>query len=367
MGACWGLFMPPGGAGVGYLTFWLVAYNAGQSIVILSYTSWTSSLAPHYADRSRLFGLCMGISTLGSICVLLLPLFTHGRITAGANSSMETIGWICILLLPVSALLLTVFVPDRPAVIQTVRPGMGLKAVASVIRRPTVIRLIIGDFCLFLALSLTAPIQIFFLKDVKGLSLSEISVMMIFLVGSGAFGSPAWGLVAARVGKHMAIQIAGLVYVICHLTLVFLPPLAPGHALQQMIPIAMALFAIGFCGSAFGTSIRAMIGDVADELLLETGVNRTGLLYSMVSTTTKVGGALGVVTFPLLVLFGYSASEKVINTPYAIFGLTLIYGLCPIIFLIIGGITFRGYSLDAQRHAEIRRALEAPALRTPAG
>jgi Na+/melibiose symporter-like transporter len=364
MGSCWGLFMPPARAGVGYLAFWLAVSNAGLSIFVLSYASWTSSLAPHYAERARLFGLVQGLGTLGSIGVLLLPLFTHGRITAGASSSMATIGWICIFFLPVSALLAAFFTPDRPEPgrpeAQAVPRRMNLREIPSVIARPTAMRLIAGDFCLFLALSLTAPIQIFFLKDTKGFSIPEISVLMIFFVASGALGSPAWGRAGARIGKHKAIQIAGLLYALCHLTLVFLP-VGPGHGPLQMAPTAMALFAVGFCGSAFGILVRAMVGDVADEVLLELGADRTGLLYSMVSTTTKVGGALGVITFPLLAAFGYSASEKVVNTPAAIFDLRLIYCVLPLIFLLLGGLAFWGYALDAKRHAQIRHALEASA------
>jgi glycoside/pentoside/hexuronide:cation symporter, GPH family len=369
MGSCWGLFMPPARVGMGYLVLWLTISNAGLSIFILSYASWTSSLAPHYAARARLFGLIQGLGTLGSIGILLLPLFTHGRITAGASSSMETIGWICIFLLPVSALLAAILTPDRPAT-QTVPRSMNLREIPSVMARPTVMRLIAGDFCLFMALSLTAPIQIFFLKDAKGFSIPEISVLMIFFVASGALGAPAWGRVGARIGKHRAIQLAGLLYALCHLTLVFLPPAAAataGHGPLQMAPIAMALFAVGFCGSAFGTLVRAMVGDVADEVLLEVGVDRTGLLYSMVSTTTKIGGALGVITFPLLAAFGYSASAKVVNTPAAIFDLRLIYCVLPLVFLLLGGLAFWGYTLDAKRHAQIRQALASSGKNPPRG
>ena len=358
MGSCWGLFMPPARVGVGYLVFWLVAFNAGLSIVILSYASWTSSLAPEYAERSRLFGLIQGFGTLGSIGILMLPLLTHGAITAGTNSSMATIGWICVLLLPASALIVATFTPDRPSV-QTRPQTMKLREIPSVFGKPAVIRLIAGDLCLFLAISLTAPIQIFFLKDVKGLTMAEISVLLIFFVTAGALGSPVWGRIGARTGKHRAIRIAAMIYAVCHLTLVFLGPLPKDHGLLQMAPVALALFAVGFCGSAFGILVRAMVGDVADEILLERDSDRTGFLYSLTSTTTKIAGALGVATFPMIAAFGYSPSEKVINTPHAIFGLTLVYGVSPLIFLLLGGLSFWGYALDAKRHAEIRRAIES--------
>ncbi len=125
-----------------------------------------------------------------------------------------------------------------------------------------------------------------------------------------------------------------------------------------MAPIAAALFAIGFCGIAFPTLVRAMAGDAADEILLEKGIQRTSLLYSMISTTTKSATALGVITFPLLAIFHFLPSENAVNTPHAVFGLVLIYCVSPLIFLLLGALAFANYSLDAERHDEIREALD---------
>ena len=358
MAATWGLFMPPAHVGVGYLLFWLLVDNAGYAIMVLSYYSWAASLAPNYAERARLFGFMQSLGVLGSSGILLLPLFTHGRVAAGgASTSMGVIGWIIIVTLPLCVGIVAAFTPERPAP-RAVRHSMRLSDIPALIARPSVLRLIAGNFFLWLVLSLTAPIQIFFLKDAKGLSITEISLVLIFLLAAGAFGAPIWSRVAARIGKHHTIHVACGAYAICHLTIVCLPRLPPHHSPIQMAPIAAALFAIGFCGIAFPTVIRAMIGDAADEVLLEKGIQRTSLLYSLMSTTTKCAGALGVITFPLLAAFHFRPSDNALNTPHAVFGLVLIYCILPLVFLLSGALALSKYSLDAKRHREIREALD---------
>jgi len=86
----------------------------------------------------------------------------------------------------------------------------------------------------------------------------------------------------------------------------------------------------------------------------------TSLLYSMVTTTTKIGSAITVsIIFPILKLVGYNGKDGVVNTPHAILGLELCYLFAPSILVFVGGAVMFGYTLDARRHAEVRAALDA--------
>jgi len=120
------------------------------------------------------------------------------------------------------------------------------------------------------------------------------------------------------------------------------------------------MFAVGFCASAFLLLIRAMVADVVDEVRLDRGQDLTSLLFSMVTTTTKVGTVITlVIAFPILKLVGYNGKEGAVNSAQAIFGLEMCYLFAPIILVFVGGALFFGYRLDARRHGEIRAALEA--------
>ena len=101
----------------------------------------------------------------------------------------------------------------------------------------------------------------------------------------------------------------------------------------------------------------------------ETGKERVGLLYALVTTTQKIGTAITVgISFMVLDVVGYNAAEGAVNTPEAIRGLELCYVFAPIILVFFGGAAFIGWKLDAKRHAEVRRQLdERDALAAEAG
>ena len=142
-----------------------------------------------------------------------------------------------------------------------------------------------------------------------------------------------------------------------------------GYAVTQTIlmivpaglfwPTALSMFSVGFCGSAFIVLIRAMVADVADELRLETGHERSGVLYALVTLTQKLGSSLAVtIIYPILDLFGFIAKPGAHNTPEAIRGLEMCYVFAPIILVVVGSSCLIGYKLDAKRQTEIRTKLD---------
>ena len=102
-----------------------------------------------------------------------------------------------------------------------------------------------------------------------------------------------------------------------------------------------------------------MVADVADELRLQTGQERAGVLYALVTLTQKLGSSLAVtIIYPILDLVGFVAKPGVKNTPEAIRGLEMCYVFAPIILVVVGSACLIGYKLDAKRQGEIRKALE---------
>ena len=56
---------------------------------------------------------------------------------------------------------------------------------------------------------------------------------------------------------------------------------------------------------------------------------------------------------------GYDAAEGARNTAQAIHNLELVFLVGPVVFVMLGGACMIGYGLDAIRHADIRRQLDA--------
>jgi Na+/melibiose symporter-like transporter len=111
--------------------------------------------------------------------------------------------------------------------------------------------------------------------------------------------------------------------------------------------------------TGFVVMVRAITADVGDELRLQGGRDLIGLLYAVTSATTKAAGALAIfVSFQLLALAGFNPKPGALNGPEQIHSLELIFIIGPIAFAMLGGASFLGYKLTAERHADIRRQLD---------
>ena len=350
------------------MVIWLLVTYAGYSMLTLALASWAAVLSTDYNDRSRVYGWLQGITVIGSVGLLTLPLYTHGRIAVGRAASMPMVGWILIFAFPITVAIAALFTPEK--IKPTVeRPRFSPKDYWAAITRPSMLRIIVADLLLTLGAGATAPIYGYFFKEAKGFTVVEVSLLLVAYIGAGLIGSPLWGAVARRISKHRAVQAACVCYAIAQAVLMAIPRVWPGHKPIDDLPTVLGMFGVGLCASAFIPLARAMVADVVDEVRVLTGQDLTSLLYSMVTTTTKIGAAIAVaIIFPILSLFGYNGHEGVVNTPHAIFGLEMCYLFAPIVLVFIGGAALFGYPLDATSHAKVRAALdEASSLETLTG
>lgn len=353
------LLLPEGHAGPGYLTLWMLVTYAGASMLNLSIAAWAAVLSTSYDERSRVYGVTQGLAVLGAVSLSLLPLLTHGQVVLGKAASMPAVGWILVIALPVTVALCSLFTPERIVVV-TAKTRFTLNDIWAAISRPTILRIVAADLVLTLGPGTTAPLYVYFFHDAKGFGIAEVGFLLIFYIGAGLVGAPFWGRVARRFGKHRTVQVACVCYGVAQTTLMVLPRVWPGHSPLDAAPTVVGMFAVGFCASAFLLLIRAMVADVVDEVRLERGQDLTTLLFSMVTTTTKIGTVITVIiVFPILKMVGYNGKEGAVNTPHAIFGLEMCYLFAPIILVFVGGALFFGYTLDAKRHGAIREALDA--------
>jgi Na+/melibiose symporter-like transporter len=358
------LTSPPPGAGPTHLVVWMLVAYAGVSMLNLSLAAWASALSGRYHERSRVYGVTQGLAVVGAVGLMLLPVFTHGKLVLGKAASMPGAGWIIVLAIPITALICAFLTPERLAP-PTGRMGFKWGELFRVASRPTIVRIVIADLMLTLGPGTTAPLYVYFFHDAKGFNIADVGFLLIFYIGAGLVGAPFWGRLAKRFGKHRTVQIACVAYAVSQTILMALPRVYPGHTLADMLPTVCGMLAVGFCASAFLLLIRAMVADVVDEARLDTGRDFTSLLFSLVTTTTKIGTVISlVIVFPILDAVGYNGKEGAVNTAHAIFGLEMCYLFAPIILVFVGGAMFFGYKLDAGRHAEIRAALELRDIET---
>lgn len=346
------LLNPHDGAGVTYLGLWYLILWIGLSITSLGHASWGAALAVNYHERSRIYGWMTALAPLGSVGLLLLPLLTNHKIVLGDPEDFHAISLIIVIGLPIGALIMLLFTPERPRLIKE-EQKFGFKDYAAMMGRPTMRKLILADLAFTLGPGVTGPLYAFFFGQIKGFDRAEIGFLLIFYIGAALVGGIVWPIIAKRVSKHRAVQIASVLYAIAQTSLMATPAVL-------FWPTAIGMLAVGFCASAFILLIRSMVADYADEMRLEQGRERAGVLYAMVTTTQKLGQSINVLlVFPILQFIFKFDPKKPVNDAFALKGLQLCYLFAPIIFVLIGAALFFGYTLDEEQHSIIRAALDA--------
>jgi Na+/melibiose symporter-like transporter len=342
------LFMAPKGASQFYLVVWLLIFYSGTSIAGLAHAAWAGTLSNDYNERSRIFGFVQSIALLGSVLVLTVPFVASSFLADQDVGGLHAMGWSMIVLMPILTLL-AARTPEKLAPIAK-NDGVKLSEYWQIISSPAMRRVIIADLALALGPGTLTPIFIFYWRDARGFTIPQANIMLIIFMAAGLVGAPVWARIAQKLGKHPTIMLSATCFVLTQVVTVNLPAGSPA--------VFGCMFFLGFFVAAFTLLIRAVVADIADEVRLSFGKERSGLLYALVTSTQKVGGAISVaITFWILAWVGYVPTAGPANTAENLRGLELCYALAPIIFTLIGVVTFIGYPLGAKRHAEIREAL----------
>lgn len=191
----------------------------------------------------------------------------------------------------------------------------------------------------------------FLMQYVIGLP-GSIGAIFLFYVGSSLLSLPLWVWLARRIGKKQTWLIGTAAGIVGYACLFFV---GEGD-LRWMQMVVSLTGACSACGNVMGQSILA---DVIDADELETGERKEGAYYSAFTFLYKTSsGIMAMVTgFTLSwVEFVPNAATQTETTLLAIRSLNAI---APLISMLIGGVILIGFGLDAAKHAEIRRALDA--------
>jgi GPH family glycoside/pentoside/hexuronide:cation symporter len=336
--------------GVGYLIGWLLVMYLGVSILTLSHAAWAATLAKSYNERSRIFGVMAAVGVLGAVMVLLIPIVME-RLGYHDAEGIRAMIWFIIGLTPLAV---ATVVWRTPETVAPEPPGQRFRArdYVELITRPSMARILAADLCLSLGPGWMSALFIFFSRDRMGFTTGQANILLAIYILAGLAGAPGMAWLATKIGKHRAVILATTIYSVTLVSLAFLPK----DNVAASIP---TMFLTGFLAAGFNVLTRAMTADVADEIRLEQGKERSGLLYALTTLTTKIALAVSIVlTFSVLGQVGYDPKAGDGNTSDAITGLMLTFISGPIVFVMLGGACLLGYKLTAERAAEVRRQLD---------
>ena len=343
--AVYAIFMAEQGVKSGYLAIWLLVLYGGWSMISVGHASWAAALFPEYHARSRIYGLMQAIGVAGLVGILILPSLWPRSSAAGIHA----MGYYVMVLAPLTVLLCASLIGE-PKRAELSHPATFDEYWTTFVR-PSLLRVLAADLALALGPAITGALYLFFFQQALGYTRSQTSLLLVLYIFAGLFGAPFWALVARRLGKHRTVMLGCVLYGFAQ-AFVFAIPKA---TLPLMIP---GMFFAGFIVSSFSFLIRAMIADISDEIRLETGKDRTAILYGLITSTSKVGSTISLpIAFSILAAFGFNAREGVVNSGMAMDALIGCYVVVPVLTMFVGAALLRGYKLDATRHDEIRAQL----------
>lgn len=339
------------GAGPLYLFTWLLVLYLGFSVGTLSQLGWASVLAPEYDQRSRVYAWWQAFNIIGVIAILILPAAVVQTGVGDYVAGVHIMGWAIIAALPLTVSLALAAVPEP------VNPGDaphgGWRVYVDLLKRPTVARLLAADLLLGIAPGITGALLFFFFDQIKGYDRTAASIFMLLYFVGGLCGAPIWARLATRIGKHRALMVASLIFAGLYVVATLLP--GGNFALT-----AAAMFVAGLPYAAGLFLLRAMMADAGDEVRLETGVDRTALMFSILSATTKLGHVFALIPYAVLGWVGFQAVAPVGgNSALSLSVLQAMFVIVPALLIASAALVLRRYPLTPQRHDDIRRALDA--------
>ena len=338
------------GAGPAYLFAWLLVLYLGFSIGTLGQLGWAAVLAPQYDQRSRDYGWWQVFNIIGVILILILPTVVVKSGIGDYADGVRIMGWAILIALPVTIGLAMVAVPEPMNV--GAPPHGGPKAYLALFGMKTVRKLLIADLLLGIAPGITGSLLFFFFGQIKGYDHSQAGLFMLIYFMAGLVGAPIWAWLATRIGKDKALAVASLIFAVFYVGATLVP--GGNFALT-----AVAMFIAGLPYAAGLFLLRAMMADAGDEVRLDTGVDRTGLMFSILSATTKIGHVVALIPYLILQSVGFRAIPGVEgNSESSLLTLQILFILVPGVLLAAAALVLKGYPLTPARHDEIRKALE---------
>ncbi|MBS0490961.1 MAG: MFS transporter [Proteobacteria bacterium] len=341
--------------GAAWLSVWLAVFYVGWTMIQIPVSAWAGQLAAQYHERSRVQTYFQVATAGGLLLVLVLPaaldqIGARAGLPADPGLKVAAMG----------GFILATFVPTLIAALTLVKepPAPPPSPARSTLRRdlavaardPLLRKVLTSDFAVTLGQLIRSSLFVFFVSAYMGRPDLAAGLFLLQFV-FGVFAGPIWLRIGYRLGKHRAAVAGELAQVAINLGLLLITP----GALPLLVGLTIAQ---GLAQGSGNLMLRSMVADIADKQRLESGEDRTGLLFSIFSLTGKAATAVAVgVALPLVGLLGFKPGA--VNAPEALLGLKLAFALGPAFAHLASAWLIAGFSLDEAGHADIRRQLDS--------
>lgn len=344
------LFMPPEGATIGWFATWVILSYLAYSVAAISHIAWGAELSGHYHERSRIQGWREFAGIGGMLLVLALPVILEIFEPAATIVDKVTLmGWFIVVTMPLSVAITLWCVPE-PAAPEKSREKLDLGAAWKLIIGNRALRkLLLADLLQGLAPGIVGALFIWVVAYYFQLPQAASTILFIYFA-TGLLFVPFWIWLSYRMSKHRTLATA-LLYVSALIPLVLILPKGEFWVAAGIF----AAFGVGYGAGSF--LLRSIMADVIDLDTLATGQERSGLFYSLLVMTNKLGFAAAGLAYPILTIMGFDGRPGVVNSPEAIEGLGLTFVVLPVGFMLLTAWSMWNFPINEASQREVREAI----------
>ncbi len=180
---------------------------------------------------------------------------------------------------------------------------------------------------------------------------AQTSLVMGLMLICVTLSLPFWQWLGRKMDKGPAYALGMAVGALAVVLTFFLP-----HQSTGMIYLVSVLAGFGF--SAQWIFPWAMVADVADLDRVETKQQRSGMYYGVWGLATKISEALALAAVGWI-LTGFGYVPNVEQTPQALLGIRLFFGLVPAVIIFASLPLLFKYPITRRSHALVRARLES--------
>lgn len=332
-----------------YLAFWLVLLYVGWTLGSVSHVAWAAELSVDYHERSRISGIKQGAALIGSVALMLVIALTDGAGEATEIARLKLIGTTIMIALPL-CVLAALWAAPEPAV-RSVKPRDGTTTFRLLLRNKPLRRVLAANTLLTMSAGCIAVMFLFYVEDVLALG-NWASFALIPWMLSGLLFLPLCMKLTRELNKHRSLCI-----VLCYqLVVSFLFLILPEG---NVIMACIAFLAMGAVQAVLTYIPAAIMADVVDLDVAESGKQRTGLYMSMLQTSSKIASALAVgVSYPILSAVGFDGSNDAIYSKDVLNNVRWVMALLPGFMFILVIFIMWSFPLCEKSQLALRKKID---------
>ena len=341
----------------------------GMTFFEVPHRSFGAEITKDYIERTKLFAWREMFAWTAGICNAFLAYniffkstekFSFGQLNPEAYFPLALTGSIFMV---ISILYSSLITRNEIKNLSSWKGAISIKQMLSELKialsNRSFVLFFLGSLSLSICWGLLNSLTLFINTDFWQLKGSQIGIFLYIYFGAAFLAFYITPKFVTFIGKRnfVLICVAGVALSSPIAFIFYNLGLTPDKGTNALVLfLCIPLIFISTLSIAGNMTRDAMIGDIADEVDLQSGKRQEGVLYSTVSFVQKVNTAFGALTGGLtLWVLNITSETPTYDQAYSLF---FVQGVIGPVLLVIPLIFFHFYSLDKKRHSDILRQLK---------